>query len=67
MHNGSPSRLFNQECVREGLKLSSLKPRLVKTIVNLYRFLKIDKQKEITLNDWKTAGVTELIFYVMHK
>ena len=53
--------------VREGLKLSSLKPRLMKTIVNLYRFLKTDKQKEIILNGWKTAEVTELIFYVMHK
>ena len=53
--------------VREGLKLSSLKLRLMKTIVNLYRFLKTDKQKEIILNGWKTAGVTELIFYEMHK
>ena len=47
--------------IKVDLKLSTLKPIHTKTVSKVYRHLKSDKGKQVILNRFRAAGITEAV------
>ena len=47
--------------IKVDLKLSTLKPIHAKTVSKVYEHLKSDKAKQVILNGFRAAGITEAV------